>query len=245
MSQHRLNEIVIERPRGGMRIPLKKVTGTQKFLYQLTQEAINEGLLRPYLIKPRKKTKYLSDHLNPLRGLLRSKVGQPWNQVHSELSRRLDANTMTGRHVLDHLRNYVTEKVVIIDGVPYARDRTWRRGNPLGSGYHEEFYVHPETGILCLAPKRSRLRYRVIAKDAVSPKDAIPVDRYHRYQKINDVWYLVTLADLPGHLPVWDVVEKAIVRSKELGRRYAIDKRQCSKQELKNLRRQHAAVFSS
>jgi hypothetical protein len=148
MSEHRLSEIVIERPRGGRRISLKKVTGNKKFLHKLTQEASEDGLLQPYLLKPRQKTKYLSDHLNPIRRLLKSKVGQPWNQVHSELSRRLDANTMTGRHVLDHVRNYVTEHVEFVDGVLYAKDG-WRH-RPLRAGYYGQFYVHPETGLLCL-----------------------------------------------------------------------------------------------
>jgi hypothetical protein len=53
MSEHRLSEIVIERPRGGRRISLKKVTGNKKFLHQLTQEASEDGLLQPHLLKPR------------------------------------------------------------------------------------------------------------------------------------------------------------------------------------------------
>jgi hypothetical protein len=150
MSEHRLSAIVIERPRGGNRISAKKITGAKKFLTALTQEASVDGFLNHYLLKPYRKTKYLSDHLGPLRRLLRSKVGQPWNQVHSELNRRLDANTMAGRHVLDHVRGYVTEPVELIDGVPYSRGG-WRHGKIVGTGYHEEFYVHPETGILCAA----------------------------------------------------------------------------------------------
>lgn len=148
MSEHRLSEIVIERPRGGRRISLKKVTGNKKFLHKLTQEASEDGLLQPYVLKPRRKTKYLTDHLNPIRRLLKSKVGQPWNQVHSELSRRLDANTMTGRHVLDHVRDYVIEHVEFVDGILYAKDG-WRH-RPLRAGYYAQFYVHPETGLLCL-----------------------------------------------------------------------------------------------
>ena len=42
MSEHRLSEIVIERPRGGWRISLKKVTGFKKQLYKITQDAISD-----------------------------------------------------------------------------------------------------------------------------------------------------------------------------------------------------------
>jgi len=72
MSEHRLSEIVIERPRSGMRISLKKLKGFKKQLYKLTEDASQGGLLSPYLIKPRNKSKYLSDHLGPLRRFLRA-----------------------------------------------------------------------------------------------------------------------------------------------------------------------------
>jgi hypothetical protein len=242
MSEHRLSAIVIERPRGGNRISAKKITGAKKFLTALTQEASVYGFLNPYLLKPYRKTKYLSDHLGPLRRLLRSKVGQPWNQVHSELSQRLDANTMAGRHVLDHVNDYVTQNVDLIDGVPHSRDGGWRRGRVLGAGYHEDFYVHPDTGILCLAAKRPRVQLRVVPANVDKPVDSIYIDRYQRYQKLDDVWYWVKLADVPIGLPVWDVAEKQTVVSRYPGLRYAIEKRQCNKQELKRLRRRHPNV---
>lgn len=72
MSEHRLSEIVIERPRSGMRISLKKLKGFKKQLQKITEDASQDGLLSPYLIKPRNKSKYLSDHLGPLRRFLRA-----------------------------------------------------------------------------------------------------------------------------------------------------------------------------
>ncbi|MEO0827185.1 MAG: hypothetical protein AAFY67_16220, partial [Cyanobacteria bacterium J06642_9] len=62
MSEHRLAEIVIERPRSGMRMSSRRLKGEKKRLYQLTLEASENGLLSPYLIKPRQKSKYFSDH---------------------------------------------------------------------------------------------------------------------------------------------------------------------------------------
>jgi len=55
MSEHRLSEIVIERPRVGARISLKKVTGFKKQLDNITKEASEDGLFNPYLIKATKK----------------------------------------------------------------------------------------------------------------------------------------------------------------------------------------------
>lgn len=121
MSEHRLSEIVIERPRGGRRISLKKLSGFKKQLHKLTEEASQDGLLNPYLIKETNKSKYLSDHLGPLRRFLRSKTGHPWNQVYSELCQRLNTNTMAGQHVIDHVWDYVEQHVEIIDGEFYSK----------------------------------------------------------------------------------------------------------------------------
>ncbi|WP_228041566.1 hypothetical protein [Planktothrix mougeotii] len=183
MSEHRLSEIVIERPRGGMRISLKKLKGFKKQLYKLTEEASQDGLLSPYLIKPRNKSKYLSDQLGPLRGFLRcrqaaatpSHVGQPWNAVYSKLCQQLDTRTMAGQHVLTHLWEFVERHVELIDGIPYSK-RTHRRfsiPHPLDSYYTEKFYVHPETGILCASKSQPRQRWNSWRPDVVT------LDEYH------------------------------------------------------------------
>jgi hypothetical protein len=232
MSEHRLSEIVIERPRRGMRTSLKKVTGYKKALYKITQDAIEgEGPFNAYFIKPHHKTKYLNDHLNPIKRLLRSKVGQPWNEVHSELNTRLDANTMAGRHVLDHVRDYVIEHVEMIDDVPHrkAYRRSYWRSAILGTRYDDEFYVHPETGILCLASRSCDIKG--VKPPSYKPKrdDYLAIDRDHHYQKIDNLWYHITLAQAPAE-PVWDAVKKEMVNVP--GSRYAIAKRQCNKHEI-------------
>jgi hypothetical protein len=154
MSEHRLSEIVIERPRGGWRKSSRYLSGTQRQLRRITQEASEDGLLSPYLIKPRNKTKYLSDHLGPLRRLLQSHVGQSWDEVYSQLCRQMNHNTMAGQHVLDHVWGYVERHVEMIDGIPYRKSY---RGLPrrLDWWYGDRFYVHPETGLLCTVEKTS------------------------------------------------------------------------------------------
>jgi hypothetical protein len=232
MSEHRLSEIVIERPRRGMRISLKKVTGYKKALYKLTRDAIDgEGPFNAYFIKPHHKTKYLNDHLNPIKRLLRSKVGQPWNEVHSELNTRLDANTMAGRHVLDHVRDYVIEHVEMIDDVPHrkAHRRSHWQSAILGTRHDDEFYVHPETGILCLASRSCDVKGFKPPSYKPTRDDYLAIDRDHHYQKIDDLWYHITLAQAPAE-PVWDAVKKEIVNAP--GSRYAIAKRQCNKHEI-------------
>ncbi|MDZ8187764.1 MAG: hypothetical protein RMX96_23305 [Nostoc sp. ChiSLP02] len=246
MSEHRLSEIVIERPRRGSRISLKKLSGFKKQLDKLTKEASEDGLFNSYLIKPRNKSKYLSDHLGPLRRFLRSKVGQPWNDVYSELSQRLDTKTMAGQHVIGHLWDYVELHVEIIDGSVYSKPYQGYR-NLLARGYgdafsarryanggrSQRFYIHPETGILCAVEKNP-------IKQTQKPKqtDILIIDDYHQYHKLNDIWYFITFEDFPSSTNyVRDVLKGFIHIYAALwhnGRKiYAAKKQQCSKKEIR------------
>lgn len=235
MSEHRLSEIVIERPRGGMRISLKKLGGSKKQLNKLTQEATEDGLLSPYLIKPRHKSKYLSDHLGPLRRFLRSKVGQPWNDTYSELCQRLDSGTMAGQHVLDHVWDYVERHVELIDGVPYSKPHR-RFYSRLDVCHTDKFYVHPETGILCAAERLSRRQ-----KPSRSRPNVVVLDDYHQYHQLNEIWYLISFAEFPPAPTelVTDVLRgqisrsyAALIRGQQV---YAARKQQCNKQEIQQI----------
>lgn len=242
MSEHRLSEIVIERPRSGMRISLKKLKGFKKQLQKLTEDASQDGLLSPYLIKPRNKSKYLSDHLGPLRRFLRSHVGQPWNDVHSKLCQQLNSNTMAGQHVLSHVWDYVERHVELIDGIPYSKPY-YRSPHRLDSHYRDKFYVHPETGILCASAKTPRQR------NLNQPqRDRVILDRYHQYHQINGIWYLITFEEFPPSPAEWvtDVLEGVISRSAarwiDGHRIYATKKQQCSKKEIRFILNQLAKI---
>lgn len=232
MSEHRLSEIVIERPRGGRRISLKKLTGFKKQLDKITEEASQDGLFNPYLIKATNKSKHLSDHLGPLRRFLRSKVGQPWNDVYSELCQRLDPNTMAGQHVIDHVWDYVERHVEIIDGGLYSKPY---RGYQLqlDGSYRDRFYIHPQTGILCAVEKVPRKQ-----KQKPEQTNVVIVDDYHHYHKLNEIWYLITYEDFPPPPTdyVTDVFKGLIHRSSATyrGRKiYAASKQQCNKKEIR------------
>jgi len=232
MSEHRLSEIVIERPRGGRRISLKKLSGFKKQLHKLTEEASQDGLLNPYLIKPTNKSKYLSDHLGPLRRFLRSKTGHPWNDVYSELCQRLNTNTMAGQHVIDHVWDYVERHVEIIDGEFYSKLYRGYRIK-LDASDRDRFYIHPETGILCAAEKVPRKQ-----KQNQRPTDVVIVDDYHQYHKLNEIWYLITFGDFPPPPTdyVTDILKGIIHHSAAMygGRKiYAVSKQQCNKREIR------------
>lgn len=240
MSEHRLSEITIERPRGGMRIRLKKTTGYRKQMDKLMREACEGELLRPYLLKPRNKSKHLSDHLNPLRRFLRSCVGQPWNVVYSELCQRLSANTLAGQHVRSHIWDFVERHVELIDGLPYQKASHWCRFGPLYSGHRDFLYIHPDTGILCLAARKPPQRPQ-------PREDRLVVDAYRRYQKIDEIWYLITFREIPTTTTEFfmDVLKRAKVSYKDARqiqgmRMYASNKKQCNKKAVRFIQRQLA-----
>lgn len=231
MSEHRLGEIVIERPRHGMRISAKKLTGYKKTLCKLTQVATEEGLLSPYLIKIRRRTKGLSDHLSPLRRYLRSQVGRSWDDVYSELCLRLDTSTMTGQHVFQHVWDYVERHVEIVDGIVYRKPCQHPQWDRLDRNYGDRFYIHPDTGILSVVKKKRKL-------SAKPTCDRLILDDYHQYRKLDGIWYLVTFKNLKGEYAVRDVILKVAITPKiaeiEYGRQvYAVSKVQCSKREIK------------
>jgi hypothetical protein len=224
MSEHRLGQIVIERPRNGRRISQKKVTGYKKFLGKITQEASEDGLFSHYLIKNRWRTKCFSDNLSPLKRWLKSKVGQPWNIVYSEFCQKIQTKTLAGQHLLSHLWQMVERDVVFLDGLPCYK----RTSYPLGR-WRQKLYVHPETRILCLAKK-------VPEVPSKKPDDLIVIDRYQEYRKINDSWYLLTFEIIPEHGAAYTnfLLKKLPLEVKSIdGRIYRARKRQCNKKEIK------------
>jgi len=237
MSEHRLGEIVIERPRGGMRISAKKLTGYKKELQKITEEASEDGLLSPYLIKIRRRTKHFSDHLGPLRRWLRSKVGEPWDAVYQELCQQIDTKTLIGQHLFVHVWEDVERNVELIDGVPYRKIRHCYLNNAIGYR-RNELYIHPETRIVCLAEKAAK-------KPRTKRNDLLVKDSYHQYRLLNNVWYLVTLQDIPLWEKPRDILLKIPIQPwvamQEYGREvYAVSKHQCNKKEIKFIKEQLA-----
>lgn len=216
MSEHRLDRTVIERPRGGWRSSLKKVTGNKKHLEEITDIACTDGLLTPYLIKPTRKTKWFSDCLGPLYRWLESHVGQYWDDVYSKLCQILDITTLSGQHIVSHVWGYVERNAVLIDGAPYRKSGSYRY--PLGHWYNR-LYVHPETGILCLVERIPKVPKQ-------KPDDFVFVDAYHHYRKLNDLWYAIELADIE---PLGINTDKSSVNREK----YVASKRQCNKKQIK------------
>jgi hypothetical protein len=142
-------KVVTEAPRRGHANP------SRKWGRRLTRNEYgldDHGPTRAPMARHRQygwNTKEFSDVLGPLRRYLRKQVGRPWDTVWSEISQTLDSRSLTGQHILDHIRWEVEQETWIgQNGRVYRKTRY----GPieLVSG----LYVHPITGIFCFKPGR-------------------------------------------------------------------------------------------
>jgi hypothetical protein len=237
-------KVIVERPRIGSR-DHGKTKGYRRTLQRLG----DEGLARREGMKRRSGggTKFLNEHLGPLRRYLDSQVGRPWDQVFAEICAHIDRDSAVQDHVRDHVADYVTTHVVLIDGVPCSNEGDRSHGQPLRRmawWRRRHWYVCPRTGIL----RRVELPVR--------PRNAppAPVDRpaYVRVSEtlqcrwIDGAWHLVGLRPLPlerNQCPDRDVVLDrpvaeidAAMACKHYGAKvYATGKRLLTRRELRQL----------
>src|SRR5437868_493832 len=120
-------KIIVERPRRGSALPNKK-TGLRFNAARIaraveTGDAFDSG---PKRASSAMHQKDLSDYLAPLKRYLMGQVGRPWNKIHSEIHQAIDTRSVMGRHVLQHLRGFVSEDTFLKDGVVYESPAQWR-----------------------------------------------------------------------------------------------------------------------
>lgn len=149
-----------------------------------------QGMRKPYGWEGRE---YENLNFEPLRRFLRSKVGQPWNKVYSELHEKIDVRTYGGHRVMEELR-------WMVDTGEHAHH--WYRTRGL--------YVD-ENGILC--KKDYSTRWRQEKDDPTKPKKVrehvwnrktkrydyvVTKITFHKdggdYEQINGIWYGVEYA---------------------------------------------------
>jgi hypothetical protein len=136
-------EVIIERPRLG---------GYDRTTYRRRREKTERAFDRaPTKIGMRRemRSKDLNENLAPLRRFLRRRTGKPWNKVHSEMYAVLSMSSAVQKHVIDHVKQYVEENPLMIDGVPHEPTAIDGKYYPLR--WHERwprFYVCPKTGLL-------------------------------------------------------------------------------------------------
>jgi hypothetical protein len=230
-----MKKVVVERPRSGSRGRNRKFGARLRYV---------EG--HDYEEQPRKALgfesyrsakcaeKEFTDVLNPLERFLRSNLGRPWDKVYSELCAGLDKRKTTGLHIFQHLKHMVISDCYFgEDGKVYSYG--WG-GYPVRA-----FYVHPRTGLLCEVRRQSkRERNRELRPD-IDAITQLYLGDSSGYRKHEGIWYKVKLARLvvgfnePASY-VRDIFLKRKVQLQRGVNWVAIEKKQCNREELKEVK---------
>ncbi|WP_395391196.1 hypothetical protein WBP07_11565 [Novosphingobium sp. BL-8A] len=134
-------KVIIERPRWGA-----GHASSPKLKRTLDQNLKHIGLMR-HAFEGARYTKSLSENLAPLVRFLRSRCGQPWDLVFSEICAGLDTGSAVKMHVRQHLGDFVITRISIgrygewlFEREVLTVGRRWSR--------RRAFFVDPADGIL-------------------------------------------------------------------------------------------------
>ena len=171
-------KVVVERPRGGPRLK-----GPKSYLRKLQRIAMEEwpkqeGVARAWS----GQSKWLSEHLGPLRRYLWKQVGRPWDKVYSEIAKHIRLDSAVQSHVLDHLDDFVEMHVRLVDGQPFAIGSCGER-----QVRPHQLYVCPKTGLLRAVKQKQRVR----------ECKRIDVSKQLQYHRISGIWHEVVLRSIP------------------------------------------------
>lgn len=223
------HEVLIERPRRGMRIKTRRDGKPQVRLWDG-----EDGFERCVPGRPH-RTKWFDDHLSPLRRWLRTQCNRPWDKVYSELCAGIDTRSVVGQHLRDHAMQEV-ERHCLLD----TRGRPWKI-------HYDEYraveglYVHPRTGLLRWQgkpPERAQNSHNEFPH-----LNSVTTDGCHI--RVDGIWYRIRLRALTpeetrthyGHEPQSLVWLKFTPLSGHLrtplGAFHALDRYQLSSRELR------------
>lgn len=142
-----------------------------------------------------RKRKTLNENLRPLFRFLNSHVGQPWNDVYSEIRACINLNSATQYHIWQHLHDYV-----------------WPHAEHTLRSQRCEFSVDPETGLL---QRNLASRYWTSSKKRSKPT-VIERGEHGQFRRIEGVWRNLIFKRLPREWEtVWDAYFKT--RLKHVG----------------------------
>lgn len=225
-----MNKVVIERTRyggkGGQRRTYEKVSRPRQ------KDFLDCGVeddFRPRKESMRKKhvvngdPKQFSDLLGPLEGYLFSKVGEPWNDVWSDICKVLKGNSLQAAHIKGHVKQ-------MVGGIPHSGETYFPpdgHGKP-GQRYGSCVYVDDD-GIL---RKQEGKGWRTGRKKEVF--------HYYResdtveYHKLNGGWFRVEIGSEPRERrwKGWGGYEHVT----KYTHYYPVEKRALNKKEIKKLR---------
>lgn len=228
-----MHKVIVEEPRhGGDRHKNRRRANLPDELLPK-----KEGIRRPYTHR-----KWFGEHLGPLKRWLRSNVGRPWNDVYSEASQVITADSPVRAHIRVHMFEMVQRHTFMREGEVWCHCGS--RSLPIRKiGSYSRwptFFVHPETGIFWEAPPRRRKR-----SARVSPVEQKWLTRSVLLRKLKGLWFECHLMRFPERLEKgdrpwrFDLAEGRDIcpsQARHIYQEpvYCISKRQLSRKELKH-----------
>lgn len=230
-----MKKVVVERPRWGSRQRNRKFGARLKYVpdHDYDEQPKKPRGFESYGVRGKEFT----DVLGPLQRFLEKNVGRPWNDVYSEMCACLDKRKATGKHIFDHAMDMV-ETNCFFSANGKVCCRRWGSEREV-----DGLYVHPRTGLLCCPrpeSKRKRNRRELLAQEV----QLILLDNQTGYRKHNGQWYRVKLrhvilrwSDPESAFAVYDIFLKETVRLGYGEYWIATEKKQCNRDELKDVQR--------
>jgi hypothetical protein len=231
-----MKEVVVERPRGQSYVPNRKFGARLRYIpgHDYEEQPKRVGISASYRDYGYSE-KWPKDLLGPLLRFLQKNIGHPWDKVYSEICSTLDRREITGHHLISHLKCEVETNCFIGSGgkVLYLR-------HGVEQCAVDGFYVHPQTGLLCLAlppDKRALKRWRLLAEEITWLK----IDDTRGYRKHAGIWYHAYFRNVFVSRYQQPEIVRDIFLKKDVRLNYGwnlllVTKKQCNRDELRRVR---------
>ncbi len=237
-----MHKVVIERPRWN---PGPAKMGRVKNLPDDLLPKV-QGMRRPY-----KNQKAFTDLLGPLKRWLRAQVGRRWNDAYSEACEVIKPDSVVRLHIKTHLFEFVERHTFMRGGEVCFLERFSGRALPVQSRRfgREQFYVHPESGLLLDVKPESRREWRK-AQRAKKPPTLKWLDARSALKRIKGIWFMCEFREVPVNVrfraydhALEQIAGRGTLTNRESVFLHCFSKRQLSRRELRRYGVNNAVGF--
>src|SRR4051794_15838672 len=178
-----MHKVVVKRPRHGRGWGTSKAPLKPPFDGSPRYESMRANHTR---------RKWFSDLLGSLRRWLQSQVGRPWNDVYSDACAVIKPDSIIRAHIKTHLLQFVERHTFMHNGQVCVLDTSYMGRGVIAVtdqryGY-SRFFIHPETGLLCAIPQKSRKALRAKRRAARS-ENFRWLDSHFALKQIGAIWF--------------------------------------------------------
>ncbi len=181
-----MDKLLVTRPRWGSRCPMRGARRRRR------ERVDPESAPRHEPMSLGRGHKTRSEYFAPLLRFLRSRVGQRWDRVYSEIRRCIRNDSTVKAHVYVHLDQFVLRDVFLEDGKRWVIAYGEKRELSKIRSWRETFYVCPSSGRLHELRFQARRGRCELRPDA---RIGGPDLQLHR---IDGLWFEIRLAEVPS-----------------------------------------------